>query len=228
MSEYKTLVNVNLIKKGRKYWKACIENKSFEFKLTINEMTENYKTGDTIPTLYCLDETVTTRYGTDVKYTPVVKDASKEEKFITLKTSEYNQKIVEKCKKLGGAWDANEQAWIFPSFLEEQVEELDYQINSKPIQVKVRFIDGWRKYCGPLYWNGKLLGRAFDRDGGARIEHGVAVLEGDLTSGGSIKNWTTEIIKNSLLTFEMPENLLSDEQKKELKEKGFITEKDED
>lgn len=45
---------------------------------------------------------------------------------------------------------------------------------------------------GPITYAGRVLARAFGRDGGARLGTGVAILAGDIGSGGSRRYWTTD------------------------------------
>ena len=133
----------------------------------------------------------------------------KNENTCTLKST-YNSNLVEECRKLGGKWDAAEKIWVFSDLVKDEVDALDAKYNSDLVKIEVTVLF-------PLYGDresvklgGYGIARAFGRDSGAKIEPGVAFIQGQPKSGGSHKNWHTEIPRDSVFRFRVPVNCLDD------------------
>lgn len=119
-------------------------------------------------------------------------------------TSPYNSSFVQKARNLQGTFSLGQ--WIFPKEIEEHV------INA----VRECFgVDGTTDYetCVLIVKNyslsvftsgielfGRPIAKAFGRDSGAKLSDGIILLNGTITSGGSVKNWKT-VIDNA--TFEI-------------------------
>jgi hypothetical protein len=53
-----------------------------------------------------------------------------------------------------------------------------------------------RKFC--VVFMGEKVAVAFDRDSGAKVAHGVRMISGDITSGGSRANWFCRVEEGSV------------------------------
>ncbi|MDK9763283.1 hypothetical protein KI743_14860 [Vibrio sp. D420a] len=195
---------LNIIKRNRKYFAAETDGKR-KCKLLIDSNSENLELGE-----QCLaveDISVRTKYGTDLIYKlSASAEAQAEEGVVSLK-ADYNSLLVKKCRKLGGSWDKEQKAWIFPGFVADKVEELDEVYNSAPVTLEITAIEEIREYGKGIEFLGRPLCRAFGRDSGALIDNDIALISGHATSGGSQKNWATILEENSVLRFRIPSKI---------------------
>ncbi|EMK3450285.1 hypothetical protein V8087_002631 [Vibrio vulnificus] len=196
---------LNIIKRNRKYFAAETESKR-KCKLLIDSNSENLELGE-----HCLaveDISVRSKYGTDLIYKLSASvEAQAEQGIVSLK-ADYNSQLVKECRKLGGSWDKEQNAWIFPGFVADEVEELDEIYNSDLVTVEITALDEIRACAKGLDFLGRPLCRAFSRDSGARIDSDVALISGCATSGGWQENWTTILKEGSVLRFQIPSKLL--------------------
>lgn len=186
----KTLT-LNIVKKNRKYF-AC-QHKGYEVKLLIDAASENLSLGE--HELLVNDISVRTKYGTDVIYKVV--GETKPEKIVTLQSPHYNENLVKKCKNLGGRWDESAKAWVFSHIVEDEVDELDRRYNEHLVCVDIEARDDIYGIQDDVTFMGYPIARAFGRDTGAKLGENVALLDGQISSGGSVKNWTTVVRKGS-------------------------------
>ena len=114
--------------------------------------------------------------------------------------SPYNPDLPEAARKLGGKWQSTSREWVFDLRDEARVAELyrsvygqwdEGELPADAVTVRVRLFQGWYRRHSGLFFAGRELAHATGRDSGARQAEGVIVLEGEFTSGGSVKNWTT-------------------------------------
>lgn len=199
----KKIVELNLIKKNRKYFAAKTEN-DYHVKLLIDENSENLELGK--HDLLIEDISIRSKYGVDVIYKVVGEVTGKQ--IVSLKHRRYNYILIERCKSLGGKWDAETKAWIFTSLVENEVEELDYVYNSKEIPIELKAKVDVYSSAEPLYFCGYTIGTATDRDSGAKLADEISVIEGWVTSGGSRINWTTEALTGTIIRMTIPELVL--------------------
>lgn len=196
---------LNIIKRNRKYFAAETDSKR-KCKLLIDSNSENLELGE-----HCLaveDISVRSKYGTDLIYKlSASAEAQAEQGIVSLK-ADYNSELVKECRKLGGSWDKEQGAWIFPGFVSDEVEELDEIYNSAPITVEITAIEEIREYGKAIEFLGCPLCRAFGRDSGARIDSDIALISGYATSGGSHKNWATILNEDSVLRLQVPSTIL--------------------
>ncbi|MCE3220178.1 hypothetical protein G5C64_15210 [Vibrio diabolicus] len=196
---------LNIIKRNRKYFAAETDSKR-KCKLLIDSNSENLELGE-----HCLaveDISVRSKYGTDLIYKlSASAEAQAEQGIVSLK-ADYNSLLVKECRKLGGSWDKEQGAWIFPGFVADEVEELDEIYNSGPITVEIAAIEEIREYGKGIEFLGRPLCRAFGRDSGARIDSDIALIFGYATSGGSQKNWATILDEESVLRLQIPSKIL--------------------
>lgn len=127
-------------------------------------------------------------------------------------SSPYNAKFPAKARKLGGKWTGGR--WVFPAHVGERVRELcrtiygsDGDVEAPRVLVRVALDEGHDYDCS-LTLAGIPVARVFDRDGGAKIDDGAAVLEGGITSGGSRKNPLIEWVGGTVVQLEIPETSL--------------------
>lgn len=112
-------------------------------------------------------------------------------------SSPYHPDLPGPAKKLGGRW--NKSAWVYDARDEERVRELYRGIygtdGSAPtgdlVSLRVSFPDGASTYHGGIFVGGRCIGRATGRDSGASLADGIIIISGNITSGGSVKNWRT-------------------------------------
>jgi hypothetical protein len=206
---------LQVIKKNRKYF-ACKTASGYKCKLIINERSENLELGE--HDLLVHDRSVRSKYGTDLIFEM---EANLEESGIcSLIHDKYNSKLVESCRNLGGRWDSEEKAWIFPKFVEDKIEELDELYNSDTVNIEITAKNDFYSHTGPIEFLGYRIASATGRDSGAKIAEGVALISGKVDSGGSMKNWATDVFEGATLRLTCPSLLL--EQDQEEKEKWDI------
>ncbi|MEZ9587108.1 hypothetical protein BCU09_14395 [Vibrio cyclitrophicus] len=196
---------LNIIKRNRKYFAAETDSKH-KCKLLIDTNSESLEIGE-----HCLavdDISVRSKYGTDLIYKLSASAEVQAGQGIASLKSDYNSLLVEECRWLGGTWDKEQNSWIFPGFVSDEVEELDEIYNSAPITVEITAIEEVLEYGKGIEFLGRLLCRAFGRDSGARIDTNVALISGYATSGGSHRNWATILREDSVLRLQVPSKIL--------------------
>ncbi len=118
----------------------------------------------------------------------------------------YNPDFVKAVKKIGGAaWDGKEKCWTVPEaqvpaarFIMEEIYGYSDKIPNEPVTVLVTFHDDVWEQREDLVLFGKILAHAYERDSGAKPGEDVAYIQGDITSGGSRKNWLSIVKKGSI------------------------------
>jgi hypothetical protein len=197
----KTL-KLNVIKKNRVYFK-CTNEQGYEVKLKVTPKSENLSLGE--QELLVNDISVRSKYGVDVIYE--LESEVKDQGVVTLK-HRYNEWLVASCQNLGGRWDADAKVWVFPKIVEDAVEELDFKYNSNVRTVDL--IATKNTYTGKdaVTFAGYPLARAFGRDSGAKVCEDVALLSGKVTSGGSMKNWSTEVREGAVFRLKVSQQLI--------------------
>ena len=134
-----------------------------------------------------------------------------------LVTTPYSADFVKKIKSIGGArWNAKAKAWEIPAdsvdtaraFMMEVYGESDISTAAAKVDVKIEAIDCLTGYREAYSIMGRTIAQAWGRDSGARIGDGIDFLKGAPESGGSAKNWTTEIPKGSVfVVHKVPESI---------------------
>lgn len=185
-------VTLDIVKKNRVYFK-CLNERGYEVKLKITSQSENLPLGK--QELLVKDCSVRTKYGTDIIYD--LEDIVKNDSIVTLKHDKYNRLLVEQCKNLGGRWDAEEKAWVFSAIVADKVEELDYLINTDIVNIEITAKEDRWGEKGAVHFCGYRIAIAQSRDSGATLCDGVAMITGAIKSGGSMKNWGTEVSAGS-------------------------------
>ncbi len=202
MSDKLKTITLNVIKKNRVYFK-CTHN-GYDVKLRITPESEDLEPG--VHDLLVLDESVRTRYGTDVIYTLQADIA--EGGIVTLKPKLYNEYLTSRCRDLGGKWDADAKCWVFAKMVADEVENLEEQYNSDFIIVDIAANGGDISEHPAVTFAGYIIARASGRDSGATLGHGVSMLAGAIRSGGSIKNWAAQVKNRSVFRLEVARGAL--------------------
>lgn len=199
----KTL-NLHITKKNRKYF-ACTHN-GYDVKLVIDSASEHLELGE--HELLVEDVSVRTKFGTDLIY-KVVGEIKKTDKIVTLSSHIYNDQLVASCRALGGRWDAQASAWVFNSLVEQEVDELDRLYNEDLVAIDIEALDDIYSSASSVTFLGYTIARAFGRDSGAKLGDKIMMLGGAISSGGSVKNWNTKVMRGSRFRLEISNNLLT-------------------
>ncbi|MCB2215722.1 MAG: hypothetical protein KQH59_06620 [Desulfobulbaceae bacterium] len=117
--------------------------------------------------------------------------------------SPFHPDLPKRAKENGGIWDNETRVWKYDLRDELRVSALYLSIyglwdsdQNSPIDlvtVKITAISDISSVCGGIYFAGRLIAGAKDRDSGARLGKGVVLIGGRATSGGSRNNWKTII-----------------------------------
>jgi len=118
---------------------------------------------------------------------------------------EYFPKAVSGIKKLGTVrWNADLKGWMVDNDFENEVKDIlvefygsDGSFSPKIINIELIANNDINMPQKPVIFAGKVVASAYNRDSGARTGDNVALLEGNINSGGSAKNWETSIEKGS-------------------------------
>lgn len=204
---------ITIIKRNRKYFAATTENGT-KCRVLIDAASESLTPGT--HTIELDDISVRSKYGTDLIFKlPAAIEEQADAGICTLKTEFYNNILTDKCRKLGGKWDAGERAWVFSGLVSDKVEELDEYYNAPLVPVTVFFAESAYQWCGAYTIFGFELAKATGRDSGANLGKGVSLITGDISSGGSMKNWSTDISAGSEFRMFLPETVVEDFEKQE-------------
>jgi hypothetical protein len=108
----------------------------------------------------------------------------------------YNFKIVNSARKMGGKWKSD--CWVFDydSDVEQSLKKLvekvfNFKLDGDYAPAYITIKDTIYELQEPLVIGGVILASARGRDSGAEVGKGVVILEGNIDSGGSMKNWKT-------------------------------------
>lgn len=117
-------------------------------------------------------------------------------------TSPYNPDFISTAKSdLGAKWDG--KCWCFDVRDEAAALKLierkyGWTSGMPLVSAQVKFGEARHYGRGPCVLLGRIIASATGRDSGAKLGDGVRLQSGDgADSGGSAKNWTTEISVNS-------------------------------
>ena len=121
----------------------------------------------------------------------------------------YNPTIAKKCRNLGGSWHGVKAAWVFKNDKDTREslnsinkEVFGFSLKSKRVSAYIHINRDVESEKAPYVVGGCVLASARGRDSGAKVGEGVRLLNGDIDSGGSFKNWTSTIGANSKFKIE--------------------------
>lgn len=110
----------------------------------------------------------------------------------------FNRDFVSRVKLLGGRWDGS--AWVVGEDAVEDVRKVmravygrDDREAGEMVDVVLRFTEEVSELRDGVTILGRTIAKAWGRDSGARVGDDVRFTEGKPRSGGSAKNWYTEI-----------------------------------
>ena len=196
-----------IIKKNRKFYAAT--KNGYKCKIIIDDNSKDLELGQ--QELMVTDESVRTKYGTDLIFKLSCSASKvKEAGICTLKSDSYNEILVRECRKLGGNWDKENSVWVFSALVEDQVELLDEKYNSEKVAVELKFLELVSFYERDAEIAGITIARATGRDSGAELFNGVAVIKGEIRSGGSRKNWATVVEEDTVVRMYMSKLCIND------------------
>lgn len=118
--------------------------------------------------------------------------------------SPYNEKFVTRARNLRGQW--KQSAWWFDDSIIDYVRELMMECFGTTGEIAYEtctlLITKFTNFenNAPVVLFGRTVAKAFSRDSGARLGDDIILISGEYKSGGSVKNWRTEV-KDA--TFEM-------------------------
>lgn len=133
-----------------------------------------------------------------------------------LVTTPYNGEFISDLKQSisGIKWNGSE--WEIFKNAEDVLLNLlkkhySYIPNSSMITVKITSLRTIEKKCDSVYFRGYPIVRATGRDSGAKVVNGTNLLDGKITSTGSVKNWYTTVEKDSTFKIEIPKSVIESE-----------------
>lgn len=130
----------------------------------------------------------------------------------------YNAEFVAAIKKLGGAkWSREGGCWKIQESRIPEVREVMRRIygetdqeTGKRVKVRLTFSEPVFEFGADVTILGKCLAHAWGRDSGATHGDDVSYISGGPESGGSAKNWTSDVLAGSVaILYDVPEALLS-------------------
>ena len=118
----------------------------------------------------------------------------------------YSAEFVSGARRLAGKW--SKPNWVFPLTQEARVRALCatvYGYDGGPVEtvtLRLTANDRVTSDRSGVRIAGRTIAVAFERDSGARLGEGVVQIAGRCNSGGSRKNWYTEIDAGSIFELE--------------------------
>ena len=114
----------------------------------------------------------------------------------------FNRDFVNAIRNVGGRkWDADEKCWTVPEESLPEVRQIMMAVYGETdlpgtcgfVTVKVTFKERYYERRDDVIIFKKVIASARGRDSGARPGDDVTFLEGEPTSGGSMKNWESVV-----------------------------------
>jgi hypothetical protein len=139
----------------------------------------------------------------------------------------YHADFVNTCRRLRGKF--NEGAWWFDDSVLEYVREamMDFfNTTGETVFEEVSLlIKDYSDYAsrGPVTLFGRTIAKAFGRDSGARIGDNIVLIKGEVKSGGSVKNWSTNVVNATFEIQRFPKPSTELPEVKKAIEEGWVT-----
>ena len=117
----------------------------------------------------------------------------------------YNSEFVDAARKLGGKFDRGSNSWAFDVRDDQRVKDLCFRIygddgiRKDQVTLRIEWLQDTQASTGPVQAHGRTIARATGRDSGAKLGDDVIILAGRFSSGGSMKNWTTEVYDGTIV-----------------------------
>ena len=75
----------------------------------------------------------------------------------------------------------------------------DTDTDIQTVTLRIVFLENQSAYHDGIRMFGKTIATAYSRDSGAKLGADVALIKGSICSGGSVKNWNTEIDRDTVI-----------------------------
>lgn len=111
----------------------------------------------------------------------------------------YNKEFVSKARNLRGKWDKSKSAWVFDDSIEEYVKQALIECygttGEDPVETCNLLIKDFTSYAekSEVELFSRTIARAYGRDSGAKLGDNIIWISGTYESGGSVKNWSTDV-----------------------------------
>ncbi len=117
----------------------------------------------------------------------------------------YHGPVAYRLKRYGKAkWSYTQKGWEIDAQFENEVKDIllkyfdtDGTYPALTVDVKVIFNEKIECLKGPIHFLGKTIAYAYNRDSGALTGDDVALIDGNINSGGSSANWMTIVEKSA-------------------------------
>jgi hypothetical protein len=117
----------------------------------------------------------------------------------------YHRPVAYRLKRYGKAkWSYSQKGWEIDAQFESEVKDIllkyfdtDGTDSALTVDVKVTFNEKIECVKGPIHFLGKTIAYAYNRDSGALTGDDVALIDGNINSGGSSANWKTIVEKGA-------------------------------
>ena len=116
--------------------------------------------------------------------------------------SDFHPDLPYFAKRLAGKFE--NKSWVFDIRDEENVKKLYihlfgyFDADVPCVDAKVTALRDYEEDKTSIYFAGRQVARAYSRDSGATLGDGIIVLEGNFSSGGSVKHWVTRVYENTV------------------------------
>lgn len=197
---------LELIKKNRKYFAAKLNDK-YNCKLIIDGNSENLDLG--VHHLAVEDISVRSKYGTDLIFKLMASaDDINELGVCTIKSFAFNKHLSRSVKNLGGSWCGKSGAYVLSNIVQDKVDALNDIFNSELKAYEIEFLADVYSHKEGIYVCGYEVIRGVSRDSGAYVVNNAALIQGNIYTDGSRKNFYTNAEKGTILRMLLPEGVL--------------------
>lgn len=131
-------------------------------------------------------------------------------------TAEYNSEFIARARTLSGVWE--KPSWVFDIREEKAVRMAclecygtdGFLVDLVDVEITIpEYVIGMGS-CKPIELFGRTIARAFGRDSGAKLGEGIVLVAGGFTSGGSMKNWATDVMDGTVVIMRDVSRALAD------------------
>ncbi len=131
----------------------------------------------------------------------------------------YSKSFISKIKTIGSAkWNPEKRCWTVKEEDQKKAKEIllsvygeDGETAQTTYYMKFECTEDYNVWCDSARLCGKIVARATGRDSGAKVGEDVVLEKGTFTSGGSAKNWETQIEKGAIFTLKhVPKSKIDD------------------
>lgn len=117
----------------------------------------------------------------------------------------FNKNFAKKMRAMNGNW--NGSAWVVNSMFVSAVREImrnvygydDTDTDIQTVTLRIVFLENQSAYHDGIRMFGKTIATAYSKNSGAKLGDDVALIKGSIYSGGSVKNWNTEIDRDTVI-----------------------------